>query len=68
MSFVVKSRSGLEFNGFESEKELLNLVFQAKIIGQFQEWMTNDRSKAGLLALGKRPEFELPCRNERTEP
>jgi hypothetical protein len=54
---IIKSRSGLEYTGFESEKELLALAFEAKIDPRFSEWKANDRSKAGLLALGKRPEI-----------
>jgi hypothetical protein len=54
---TITSRSGLQYTGFESEKELVTLAFEAKIDPRFQDWRANDRSKAGLLALGKRPEI-----------
>ena len=57
---TIKSRSGLEYTGFSSEKELLTLAFEAKIDPRFAEWKAKDRSKVGLLALGKRPEISRP--------
>ena len=65
MSVIIKSRSGLEYTGFESEKELLNLAWEAKIDPRFVDWKANDRSKAGLLALGKRPEISRSTQPQR---
>ena len=53
---IIKNKSGLEFTGFESQKELHQLVWEcAENLPAFIDWKKNDRSKKGLIELGKRP-------------
>lgn len=65
MSKVIRSRSGLEYHGFESMQELLNLAWEAKIDPRFANWKANDRTKSGLLALGKRPDINASNQPQR---
>jgi hypothetical protein len=55
---MITYRAGLKFYGFASMKELVSLAWECRYdMPRFVEWQKTDRTKDGLLALGKRPEY-----------
>lgn len=58
---IIKNRKGQEFIGFKDLRELASLVWEcAYKSAAFDSWLANDRTKDGLLAIGKRPEYQQP--------